>query len=161
MITVTLSDGLKPSGQNAGRHWRKVFRKACWHLVNDFNCVNPKHVMSQLALQVNSSLGDFYPEINSNLSHILAIIEKEADNFEKILDTSESKFKQLSSRLKEDDKSIISGEEAFDLFLGSGTPQILIQLLAEKHQLSVDWKQFDECYVEHKKRSAAGLLKKS
>jgi len=160
MITVTLSDGVKPSGQDAGRHWRKVFRKAYWHLVNDFNCKNPNHVLSQLALQVNSSLGDFYPEINDNINQTLAVIEKESNNFEKILDTSKRKFKQLSNRIKEGKKSIISGEEAFDLFLGNGTPQILIKLLADKHQLSVDWKRFDECFVEHKKKSAAGLAKK-
>ena len=160
MITVSLSDGLKPSGQDAGRHWRKVFRKAYWHLANDFNHQSPRKVMSKLASQVNFSLGDFYPEISENMPQTLATIETESEIFEKILEKSQIKFKHLSSRLKASQRIIITGEEAFDLFLGNGTPQILIQLLANKYNLSIDWKGFDECFFEHKKKSAIGLFKK-
>lgn len=157
MITISLADGLEPGTKDAGRHFRKLFRKVFVHLLYDFNYSHPEKVLLELAQQVGNNLGDFYSEVPMKMESIRSTIKRESSLANEIINRANNMFAKIADRLDSKKETTISGEIAFDLFLNGGASTFMIDKMASTRSLKVDWKQFEVNFEKHKTKSAEGL----
>ena len=163
-----ISEGIFPSNVERGYVLRRVLRRAIRYgkLLN-----LPKNFPIPLAQKVIEIYKDVYPELRSQETDILTVIQNEEEKFEKTLGKGLAQFdKLLKSKIKNSlvrpaDRSrkkskIIDGEEAFDLYQSYGFPLELTKELANEQNFEIDEKEFEEEFKKHQEISRAGAEKK-
>lgn len=149
-ITFMASDGIMPSNEGRGYVFRRLLRRASRHgkmLGID------ELFLTDLSKIVIEASKDAYPELAEKEEHILKIIQIEEENFGKTIDQGLVLLSELENNLVKENKSILSGKEAFKLYDTYGFPlDLTIEILEEKGLL-VDIKEFDEC-MKHQKDMA-------
>jgi len=146
------AEGIIPSNVEQGYVLRRVLRRAIRY---GKVLKMPENFLISLAQKVIEIYKDVYPEVKSNETDILTIIQNEEEKFEKTLERGLKQFEKLISKNKD-----ISGEEAFDLYQSYGFPLELTEELAKEKGLKVDKKGFEKATKKHQKVSRAGVEKK-
>lgn len=146
------AEGIIPSNVEQGYILRRVLRRAIRY---GKVLKMPKNFLIPLAQKVIEIYQDVYPEVKSNETDILTIIQNEEDKFEKTLERGLKQFDKLISKNKD-----INGEEVFDLYQNYGFPLELTEELAKEKGFKVDKKGFEKAIKKHQKVSRAGVEKK-
>ncbi len=146
------AEGIIPSNVEQGYVLRRVLRRAIRY---GKVLKMPKNFLIPLAQKVVEIYQDVYPEVKSNETDILTIIQNEEEKFEKTLERGLKQFEKLISKNKD-----IDGEEAFDLYQSYGFPLELTEELAKEKGFKVDKKGFEKAIKKHQKVSRAGIEKK-
>lgn len=142
------AEGILPSNVEKGYVLRRILRRA----IRFGRILNlPKNFLIPLAKKVIEIYRDVYPEIKSNQTDILTIIQNEEEKFEKTLERGLKEFEKLISKNKN-----ISGIEAFDLYQSYGFPLELTKELAEEKGFKVNKQDFEEAIKKHQEISRAG-----
>ena len=143
------AEGIIPSNVEQGYVLRRVLRRAIRY---GKVLKMPENFLISLAQKVVEIYQDVYPEVKSNETDILTIIQNEEEKFEKTLERGLKEFDKLTKD--------ISGEEAFDLYQSYGFPLELTEELAKEKGFKVDKKGFEKAIKKHQKVSRAGVEKK-
>jgi alanyl-tRNA synthetase len=146
-----ISEGIFPSNVERGYILRRILRRAIRYgkLLNF-----KKGFLIPLAQKVIEIYKDLYPEIKSNETDVLTVIQNEEEKFGKTLEKGLKQFEKISI------KGDISGIDAFHLFDTYGFPLELTLELAKEKNLKVDVKGFKEAFKKHRQISRAGAEKK-
>lgn len=146
-----ISEGILPSNVERGYVLRRILRRAIRYrkLLN-----LPKNFLIPLAQKVIEIYQDVYPEVKSNESEILTVIQNEEEKFEKTLAEGLKQFEKIAKR------GDISGIDAFHLFDTYGFPLELTRELAKEKNLKVDIEGFQGALEKHREISRAGAEKK-
>ncbi|XP_043260582.1 alanine--tRNA ligase, mitochondrial isoform X2 [Colletes gigas] len=181
MITVALADGMIPEESNK---LRKIIRKAIDIGENTFK---KQGILLELSYAVADSLGDVYPELQTNLKKVQKIIEFEEDSFKRLQNTCGKDWKKmveirpdlvavtdwmsfgllngykyLQHTLKDlKDTKVLSGDVAFNLHDSYGLSAETIRELANIESLHFDEKAFQDKLQNLRYRSKIGLEKSS
>ena len=99
-------------------------------------------------------MGEAFPELKAQEDILTRVIEEEENSFLRTLDNG---LKKLDHLMK--DKSIVSGEDAFELYDTYGFPIDLTLLIAEEKGMDVDVEAFREALSTQKQRSRADAKK--
>jgi len=143
------AEGIIPSNVEQGYVLRRILRRAIRY---GKVLKIPENFLISLAQKVIEIYQDVYPEVKSNETDILTIIQNEEEKFEKTLERGLKEFDKLTKD--------ISGNEAFDLYQSYGFPLELTEELAKEKGFSVDKKGFEEAIKKHQEISRAGIEKK-
>lgn len=150
-----ISQGIVPSKIDRGYVLRRLLRKA----------IREKRVLGagdnlfiDLIKKVTELYKDIYPELSSRQADILAVVQKEEEDFSKTLERGLIQFEKLLAQKK--GEKVISGREAFSLFETYGFPLELTEEIAQEKDFSVDTQSFQEALREHQEISRAGAGKK-
>jgi len=146
------AEGITPSNVEQGYVLRRILRRAIRY---GKVLRMPKNFLIPLAQKVIEIYQDIYPEVKSNETDILTIIQNEEEKFEKTLERGIKELEKLISKNKD-----ISGEEAFDLYQSYGFPLELTEELAEEKGFKVDKTGFEKAIEKHQEISRAGREKK-
>ena len=146
-----ISEGIFPSNVERGYVLRRVLRRAIRYgkLLN-----LPKNFPIPLAQKVIEIYKDVYPELRSQETDILTVIQNEEEKFEKTLEKGLKQFEKISLR------GDIGGDDAFHLFDTYGFPLELTEELSKEKGLKIDKKGFEEAFKKHREISRAGVEKK-
>jgi len=146
-----ISEGIFPSNVERGYILRRILRRAIRYgkLLN-----LSKNFLISLAQKVIEIYKDVYPEVKSNETDILTVIQNEEEKFEKTLSQGLKQFEKIAVG------GDISGINAFHLFDTYGFPLELTQELAKEKNITVDIKGFEEAFEKHREISRAGVEKK-
>ncbi len=153
-----ISEEIFPSNVERGYVLRRVLRRAIRYgkLLN-----LPKNFLIPLAQRVIEVYKDIYPELKSQETDILTVIQNEEEKFEKTLTEGLSQFeKLLKLKIKSEKLKIISGDEAFNLYQSYGFPLELTEELAKERGFKVAKEDFLEAQKKHQEISRAGAEKK-
>ena len=150
-----ISGGIMPSKVDKGYILRRLLRKAirCKKVLN-----GSENLLTDLAKKVIELYKNVYPELEFKEKDILRVIQKEEEDFSKALDRGLIQFEKLLANKKE--KTMISGEETFNLFETYGFPLELTEELAKEKGFLVDEKGFRNERNKHQEISRAGAEKK-
>jgi len=149
------AEGILPSNIERGYILRRVLRRAMGsgrllHL--------PKNFLISLSQIVIDMYGDVYPELKSNKTDILTIIQNEEEKFERAVSFG---IKETSSELRKPD---FDGKKAFYLYESYGIPLDLIEEVAREEGIKINkknlQKEFREAFKKHQEVSRAGVEKK-
>ncbi|KAL3650139.1 hypothetical protein CASFOL_006542 [Castilleja foliolosa] len=147
-ISFAIADGSQPG--NEGREYvlRRILRRAVRY---GTEVLKAKQGFFQgLVEVVVNEMGDVFPELKEHASKIREIIADEETSFGKTLTKGIERFKKYSQEVQ---GTIISGQDAFDLWDTYGFPVDLTQLMAEERGLTVDGEGFKVCKEKAQERS--------
>lgn len=151
-----ISEGIFPSNIERGYILRRLLRRAIRYaklLGMEADSLIP------LAKKVIENYKVLYPELLSNETDILTVIQKEEEKFEKALEKGLLQLEKLFETKSQKTKTI-KGEELFNLYQSYGFPLELTKELAKEKGFQIDEKGFFKAQKKHQEISRAGAEKK-
>src|SRR5207247_1599042 len=98
-----------------------------------------------------------YPELEQERGRIATEMEREETKFKRTLERALAEYRRVAGRLKAEGGSVISGDEAFDLFETFGFPLSFTVELAHEEGLTVDTAGFETRFRQHQEVSRRGV----
>jgi len=155
-LTFAITDGCVPSNDGRGYVLRRILRRAV-RFGREF--LNAKTgFLSELVPVIEHEMGNAFPKLKEDISHVIEIIRDEEESFGRTLDRGIKHFEEITdkSRDRQGAVSRVSGADAFKLYDTYGFPLDLTQLMAEERGLTVDVEGFERCMEEQRERSRTG-----
>ncbi len=135
--TLIIADGGAPSNEGRGYVLRKIIRRAALYAQKLTN----KNIFPELAPVVVADMGDIYPELTANETHIYKILSSEIKKFSTNLQRGKVILERYLHASKDTKK--ITGAQAFKLYDTYGFPIELVAAAARELNYTVDMKGFD------------------
>jgi len=109
--------------------------------------------MYKLVPVLSSTMGKQYPELQSGMEHISKIIYEEETAFLKTLGRGLKMIERMIAELRTENKNIMPGKVAFEMYDTFGFPVDLTQLILKENDMLLDLKGFDDEMKNQKERS--------
>lgn len=140
-----ISDGVLPGNEGRNYVLRRIIRRALNALIK-----YDKHPsFYKMAKIVTNLMGDFYPDIVTNLHMIESVLKQEEEALQKTLEQGLHIFQKIISTIS---SKQIPGHLVFVMYDTYGIPIDTITDLAEQHQMEIDKQGFDLCMSEQRSR---------
>ena len=130
---------------------RRILRRAVRYGYNYLDMEEP--FIYRLVPELSKSMGDQYPELRKEQDNIAKIILEEENTFLKTLGRGLKMIEKLTNELKMDNRKILPGKDAFELYDTFGFPVDLTRLILKEQGLDLDNKGFENEMKEQKNRS--------
>ncbi|KAL2988701.1 hypothetical protein AAZX31_11G100400 [Glycine max] len=155
-LSFAIADGSRPG--NDGREYvlRRILRRAVRYGREVLKA--KEGFFNGLVSVVVNVMGDVFPELKQQETHIRNIIEEEEESFGRTLIKGIEKFEAAVRQVQ---GNILSGEATFVLWDTYGFPLDLTQLMAEEKGLVVDVKGFDSAMEAARERSRSAQTKQA
>ncbi len=148
--TFLISDGVMPSNEGRGYVLRRLIRRAARH----GRLLGIKAgFLTTLCETVIEESKDAYPELESKREFIKSVLSAEEERFAKTIDQGINLLEKIIDAVKAENKTVISGEDAFKLYDTFGFPMDITKEIAEENGLSVDEEGFTAFMKEQKERA--------
>ncbi len=157
-LVFAITDGAAPSNEGRGYVIRRILRRAS-RFGRELGMHEP--FIYKLVPAVVDCLGDAFGEIRQRADYVSTVIESEEASFGRTLDRGLEIFNAAAKRAEKSRESIISGEDAFQLYDTYGFPFDLTELMAQERNLKVDKTSFEELMEEQRERARAAAAKDS
>lgn len=152
-----LHEGLVPSNEGRGYVLRRIIRRA---IQFGRELGMPVPFTPFLAGRVAEMMKGPYPELESSLSRIKAILEQEEKRFHKTLEEGLPILLGLIQEIDRRKEKILPGEMLFLLHDTHGFPLDVAEDIARSHGISLDFKGFEEKMDEQRERGRASWVGK-
>jgi alanyl-tRNA synthetase len=148
-----IADGVVPG--NAGRNYvaRMIIRRAA-RFGTKIGLNEP--FLAKVAQAVIDYYGDFYPELRKSAPAILDNLTREEIRFARTVEAGTAHLENLLSDIRSQNKTVLDGHKAFDLYATYGLPFEISRDIAREQGLDVDEKGFNEAKEAHAKASGGG-----
>ena len=154
---MIIVDGGVPSNVDRGYILRRLIRRMTRHMRKLQIDLNSLGDIIDLNIE---TLKEMYPELVAKKENIKKVIIEEKDKFEKTLERGEREFNKIATRLKNENKDTISGQDLFNLYETYGFPPEVTADCAGEQGLKVDTSEFDRLFKEHQEKSRMGSEQK-
>src|SRR5919202_1308909 len=148
-MTFLAADGVTPSNEGRGYVMRRIIRRAVQRAQR--GGLGPPY-LARLADVVIEEMGEGYPELEEHRTDIHRILSAEEERFGQTLARGLGLFEEIVEQ-----RSHISGEDAFRLHDTYGFPLELTQELARERGLGVNDEEFTRLMEEQRARSRASI----
>ena len=148
-VAFAIADGQLPSSSGAGYVIRRILRRAIRYGFSYLDLKTP--FMFQLVDTLEAQMGEFFPEITTQKSLVMKVIEEEEQSF---LRTLAQGLAKLDDFLAEGNKTL-DGKRAFELYDTYGFPIDLTELIMREKDKVVDMAEFTAEMTAQKERSRA------
>ncbi len=150
-ISFAITDGQLPSNAKAGYVIRRILRRAVRYGYTFLG--QHRAFLYKLVPVLIETMGDAYPELESQKNLILKVIKEEEESFLRTLDTGIRLLDKAMTETKAGGKTEISGTNAFELYDTFGFPLDLTELILKENNLTVDIKGFNAEMLKQKERA--------
>jgi alanyl-tRNA synthetase len=150
-VSFSIADGQLPSNNKAGYVIRRILRRAVRYGYNNLGLEEP--FMYRLVPALAATMGDQYPELQSDKEQIAKIILEEETSFLKTLGKGLKMIEKMITDLRKDQKNILPGKVAFEMYDTFGFPVDLTQLILKENNMLLDLKGFEKEMKNQKDRS--------
>jgi alanyl-tRNA synthetase len=150
-IAFSITDGQLPSNAKAGYVIRRILRRAVRY---GYTFLGQKEAfMYRLLPTLIEVMGDAYPELKAQNKLIEKVMKEEEDSFLRTLETGIRLLDKQIEEIKAENKSILKGDVAFQLYDTYGFPLDLTELILREYDLTVDVATFDAEMQKQKERA--------
>lgn len=150
-VSFVIADGQLPSNTGAGYVCRRILRRAVRYGYTFLGRTEP--FLHKLVPVLSAQMGGMFPRLNSQLQAITEIIKQEELTFLRTLCNGLLKLENLIKDARTQGKSMLSGQQVFELFDTYGFPADLTALIAREQGFCTDEPGFEMCMQEQKNRS--------
>ena len=148
-VAFAIADGQLPSSSGAGYVIRRILRRAIRYGFSYLDLKTP--FMFQLVETLEAQMGEFFPEISTQKTLVMKVIEEEEQSF---LRTLAQGLAKLHDFIAEGSKTL-DGKRAFELYDTYGFPIDLTELIMRENDKVVDLAEFTAEMTAQKERSRA------
>ena len=149
-LTFAIADGATPSNEGRGYVLRRILRRAA-RFGRTLGMHEP--FIHRLVPTIVATMGNIFPEIGTQQSHIEQIIKGEEEGFSATLDRGLEIFEEVVRSTEQKKRKEIDPNDVFRLYDTFGFPFDLTQLMATERGLTVDEKAFLGLLEEQRTRS--------
>jgi len=149
-VAFSNADGQLPSNTGAGYVIRRILRRAIRYGFTFLNTKEP--FMFKLVQVLSKTMGDAFPELNSQKQLIQNVIKEEEQSF---LRTLEQGLQLLDTLILTAKDKVLAGEKAFELYDTYGFPIDLTALILSERGYALDQSGFEKSMQVQKQRSRA------
>lgn len=146
-----LTDGVNPSNEGRGYVLRRILRRAIRH---GKKLGQEKPFLNELAKDVATLMGPFYPELNSQLKLVQTILKEEEVRFHETLHRGMAILEDALSNIKQAKQKQLPGDIAFKLYDSYGFPVDLVQVICVEHGFTVDMVTFEQGMEDQRAKSS-------
>ncbi|MEY2792920.1 MAG: Alanine--tRNA ligase [Bacteroidota bacterium] len=150
-IAFCIADGQLPSNAKAGYVIRRILRRAVRYGYTYLNFKEP--FLYDLVPLLSKQFKGVFDELVAQESFVAKVIQEEEISFLRTLSTGLVRIDKLIQETKNANKTILSGEDAFELNDTYGFPIDLTALIARENQLEIDEKGYQIALNAQKDRS--------
>ena len=150
-VAFSIADGQLPSNNKAGYVIRRILRRAVRYGYNNLGIEEP--FMFRLVPVLASVMGEQYPELQAGKEQIAKIIFEEETSFLKTLGKGLKMIERMINDLQREQKNILPGKVAFEMYDTFGFPVDLTQLILKEHDMHLDMNGFEAEMKNQKNRS--------
>jgi alanyl-tRNA synthetase len=150
-VSFSIADGQLPSNNKAGYVIRRILRRAVRYGYNSLEIEEP--FIHRLVPVLASTMGNQYPELKSGQAQIAKIIYEEETAFLKTLGKGLKMIERMITDLRKEQKNVLSGKVAFEMYDTFGFPVDLTQLILKENDMHLDMKGFEDEMKNQKERS--------
>ena len=97
-----------------------------------------------------------YPELGETIKRVSQVIEGEEANFLGTIDGGLDRINRIFKQMKTDNRGMVSGAEAAEMFQTYGFPPELFETMAAEHNLTFDWPGYQDEMERHGVASGGG-----
>ncbi len=151
-VAFAVADGLLPGNSGAGYVIRRILRRAVRYYYSFLDIKTP--FLHKLIPLLAENFGDVFPELKAQTTQVARVVEGEEKAFLHTLENGLKRFDQLEIK-----DTVISGNDAFELYDTFGFPIDLTRLIASEKGFEVDEKGFEKALAAQKERSRADAKK--
>ncbi len=144
-LSFAIADGIQPSNEGRGYVLRRILRRAVRY-GRSLGFHEP--FFYQLVDVLALTMGDVFPELHANQSHIKTVLRREEDSFNRTLDRGIELFGQEVEHANR-----VTAAFAFRLYDEQGFPLDLTELMARERGLTVDTEGFEKLMEEQRDRA--------
>ncbi|PID78637.1 alanine--tRNA ligase, partial [bacterium DOLZORAL124_64_63] len=157
-VTFTITDGAVPGNSDRGYVVRRILRRAARHghllgLEEPF--------LWKVADLVITEMGGAYPELIERRERTLETIRQEEERFGRTLKSGLEVYAGFRKVMREEGRTVLSGEEAFKLHDTFGFPVDLTAVVAEEDGFTVDHAGFAACMERQRAQSGSDRVFKA
>ena len=150
-VAFSIADGQLPSNAKAGYVIRRILRRAVRYA---YTFLGQKGAfLYKLLPTLVEEMGDAFPELKAQQTLIAKVMKEEEDSFLRTLDKGISLLDKAMEQLKAENKTELSGEQAFRLFDTYGFPLDLTELICRENGFTVNEEQFNVEMQKQKERA--------
>lgn len=150
-IAFSIADSQLPSNAKAGYVIRRILRRAVRYV---YTFLDQKEAfLYKLVDTLVDQMGDAYPELPAQSTLIKKVIKEEEESFLRTLDNGIKLLDSFMKKLREENKTTLSGEDAFVLYDTYGFPLDLTELILREQNLDLDKAGFDKEMQKQKNRA--------
>ncbi|MGM9567584.1 MAG: alanine--tRNA ligase [Clostridia bacterium] len=148
--TFLIADGVLPSNDGRGYVLRRILRRAARFI----KLLGIDGVfLAKVVPVVVDMMGDQYPEIREKKDFIIKVIANEEERFHMTLADGMKILEDKIETLKADGKTVIPGDDVFQLYDTYGFPIDLTEDAAEENGMTVDKEGFEAAMEEQRRRA--------
>lgn len=149
-VSFAIADGQLPSNTGAGYVIRRILRRAVRYGFSYLNFKDP--FMYRLVPLLGLQLKEVFPELHQQVDYVSRVVLEEETSFLRTLERGLKRIETLT---------VISGEQAFELYDTFGFPFDLTCLIARERGISVEERGFTAEMEKQKTRSKAAAAKET
>jgi alanyl-tRNA synthetase len=97
-----------------------------------------------------------YPELTETIDRVAGVIRHEEEAFLGTIDAGLDRVERIFAQMLKENRGIVSGEEAAEMYQTHGFPPELFEALAAERNLMFDWSGYTEATERHGIESGAG-----
>jgi alanyl-tRNA synthetase len=155
MTAFLIAEGVFPD--RGGREYvlRRVMRRAIRH-GHRLGIREP--FLHEVALEVISSMGDQYPELERRKELVASVTRGEEVRFRETIERGLRILEEEIESVREGGGAVIRGETAFRLYDTFGFPLDLTQVIAQERGLGIDAAAYDRALEAQRSRSEGSKL---
>jgi alanyl-tRNA synthetase len=149
-LVFLAADGVLPSNEGRGYIFRRILRRAVRHgkllgLDQPF--------LSEAADTVMRLMGDYYTELRTQRNRIVEVLSVEERKFGQTLSAGLNLLNDRLDSLKQQQQTVIPGEEVFKLYDTHGFPVELTEEIAAEQGFTIDTSGFEQSMQRQQERS--------
>ena len=148
--TFLISDGVMPSNEGRGYVLRRIIRRAARH--GRLLGIEGKFLAKLSETVINESK-DGYPELDEKKEFIFKVLTEEENKFNKTIDQGLSILSDMMDEMKAENKTVLSGDNAFKLYDTYGFPLDLTAEILEEKGMTLDEDGFNACMTEQRENA--------
>ncbi len=99
----------------------------------------------QLVLPWPKAMKGCYPELKETIARVQDVIRREENDFFQTIDAGLNRIESVFGAMASNDRVMVDGKEAANLYQTYGVPPELFQTLAAERNLTFDWDGYREC----------------
>lgn len=153
-MTFLVSDGVVPSNEGRGYVLRRLIRRAarCGMLLGI-----EKSFLAEVVNEVIDSWSVYYKDLIDNRDMIIEVINTEESRFQKTISQGIFLLDKKIADLKQNNKSVLDGNDVFELYDTYGFPPELTEEILRENDLTYDRDMFNKSMEEQKQRARSSV----
>ncbi|MGQ9706561.1 MAG: alanine--tRNA ligase [bacterium] len=153
-LVFTISEGILPSNEGRGYVIRRLIRRAMLRAkLSGFE----RNFLSKLVPSVVNIYKSVYKELRDSMNDVVNVIKREEELFRRTLKSGLEHLDRYIETAKAQDRSYISGEEAFQLYDTYGFPIEMTIDLAKMNGLKVELEGYESQMAKQREKSRVGI----